>query len=196
MDDSQPTRFSLLIRLKDRRDSRAWEEFADIYSPIVYGYLRRKVLQDADASDVTQEVFRTVSRSIGGFTCERQLGSFRGWLMSVVRSRMNDFLARTHRQVAGSGDTQMHRSLEEQPAEDSDLEAWNRDYQKSVFDWAAGRVRERFQEATWRAFWLTAIEGKDGKEVADTLGMTPGAVYVAKCRVLAQIRKRIQEVEQ
>ena len=33
MDDSQATRFSLLVRLRDMRDAEAWFEFVEIYTP-------------------------------------------------------------------------------------------------------------------------------------------------------------------
>jgi len=74
MDDSEPTRFSLLARLKDEDDGQAWGEFLEIYTPVVYGFARKCGLQDADASDVTQDVFGSVFRSIGGFQCNRGKG--------------------------------------------------------------------------------------------------------------------------
>jgi RNA polymerase sigma-70 factor (ECF subfamily) len=44
---------------------------------------------------------------------------------------------------------------------------------------------------TWRAFWKVAVEGRTPAEVAAELGMTPGAVRVAKCRVLARLRAEL-----
>ncbi len=87
MNDPHATRMTLIARLKDREDGRAWKEFVEIYMPVVYGLVVRSGLQDADASDVTQEVFRSIARSIDGFQCERSKGSFRGWLMTVTRKR-------------------------------------------------------------------------------------------------------------
>jgi RNA polymerase sigma-70 factor (ECF subfamily) len=116
--------------------------------------------------------------------------------MTVVRSRLCDFLSRNGRHVPGTGDTQAHRALEEYAADQTDQEAWEREYQKSLFDWAVRQIRGRFQESTWQAFWQTAVRGREGTEVAEALGMTPGAVYVAKCRVLAQLKRRIREMDE
>ena len=196
MDDSQATRFSLLVRLRDGQDAQAWSEFVDIYSPVVYGFARRCGLQDADAADVAQEVFRTVARSIKGFECDRRRGSFRGWLMSVVRSRLNDFWAAGQRQAAGSGDTGVQRQLEAQPCAEDDRNVWEQEYQKSVFAWAAEHVRECVQPSTWQAFWQSSVEGKTTREVAESLEMTEGAVYIAKCRVLARVKEKIAELEE
>ena len=86
MDDPQPTRFSLLVRLRNAGDGRAWGEFVEIYTPVVYGFARKRGLQDADVSDVTQDVFRTVFRSISKFQCSREKGSFRAWLKAEKRA--------------------------------------------------------------------------------------------------------------
>src|SRR5581483_3188670 len=64
---SQSTRPSLLMRLRDAGDAGAWATFVDVYTPLVYGYLRRRGLQDADAADVAQEVMTEVARSIRAF---------------------------------------------------------------------------------------------------------------------------------
>lgn len=196
MDDSQITRLSLLVRIKDLSDTQAWSEFAEIYTPVLYGFLRRRGLQDADAADVTQEVFRSVARSIKGFDCDRQKGSFRGWLLTVARSKLMNFRASRQGQVLGSADTAVQRQLEAQPAAESEDDVWEQEYRRSVFEWAVGQIRGHFQDATWQAFWQTSVEGKSTRDVAEALGMSEGAIYVARCRVLAQIKKKIQEVDE
>jgi RNA polymerase sigma-70 factor (ECF subfamily) len=57
-------------------------------------------------------------------------------------------------------------------------------------------VRVDFEEATWLAFWRTAVEGKSPQEVARQLDMSVGAVYIAKSRVLARLRDQVQQFEQ
>jgi RNA polymerase sigma factor (sigma-70 family) len=196
MDDPQTTRLTLLVRIRDRQDGRAWGEFVEIYSRGVYRFLRRRGLQDADACDVTQDVFRTVARSIDTFDCDPERGSFRGWLMSVVRSRLHDHLDAQRRQVAGTGETATLQCLAAQPSPEGEEAAFEDEYRRSLFDWAAGQLRPQFREATWQAFWQTSVEGRPTKEVADSLGMSEGAVYIAKCRVLNELRKKIHEAEE
>ena len=196
MNESQLTRPSLLIRVRDARDGPTWLQFVQIYSPLVYRYARRRGLQDSDAADVTQDVLQTVARTIGRFDYDRQKGTFRSWLMSVARTRLCDFVDRRGRQVSGSGDTRFQKTLEQQPAGDDEADRWERDYRKCLFDWAAEQVRGEFQDSTWQAFWQTNIDGKDTKEVARSLGMTVGAVYIARSRVLARLKKQIEQVKE
>jgi RNA polymerase sigma factor (sigma-70 family) len=194
MNDSQMTRSSLLVRLREAQDGEAWTQFVEIYSPFLYQYLRRRGLQDADAADVAQEVLRTVVRSVGGFEHGRRAGSFRAWLISIARSRLSDFAAQQKHQVSGSGDTTAMETLNQQPAPD-DEELLEQEYQECLFQWATDKVRGEFQESTWQAFWQTYVEGRSCKEVARHLQMTVKAVYVARSRALSRLKSKVRQVE-
>ena len=61
MTPSPQTRPSLLVRLKDAADHEAWRQLVELYAPLVYRFVRRRGLQDADAADLTQEVLRAVA---------------------------------------------------------------------------------------------------------------------------------------
>ena len=87
-----------------------------------------------------------------------------------------------------------HHLLDEQPARE-ETEQWEREYEQRLFDWAAEQVRGSFQESTWRAFWLTAVDGRGATETATALGISVGAVYIAKSRVLARLREEIKRVQ-
>jgi RNA polymerase sigma factor (sigma-70 family) len=195
MADSAATRPSLLARIRDRQDRQAWAEFVEIYAPMVYGFAQKQGLQDADAADLTQEVLRAVAGSAHRFVYEPGRGSFRGYLFTIVRNELRDFAAARRRHGTGSGDTDVQRRLEQHPAADSDEEAvWDREYERQLFTWATDQVRRDFQEATWEAFWLTAMHGKSGKEVAEVLGMTTAAVYLAKRRVMTRIKEQVLQL--
>ena len=57
-------------------------------------------------------------------------------------------------------------------------------------------IRGEFQDTTWRAFFMTAVEAKNPREVAAALNLSPGAVYVAKSRVLARLRQEVQQMQE
>ncbi len=52
-------------------------------------------------------------------------------------------------------------------------------------------IRGEFAERTWQAFWRTVVDEQQAADVAKDLGMTPGAVRVAKCRVLQRLREAL-----
>ncbi len=196
MRDSPTTRPSLLARISDPRDERAWAEFLEIYTPLVRRLARHGGLQDADADDLAQDVFRAVASAAERWDPDPASGSFRGWLFQIARNLMINLLAAQRRHPRGSGDTDVGRLLAEQPApDDGESARFDAEYRRQLFRWAADQVRPEFRETTWQAFWRSAVEGQKPKDVADALGMTAGAVYVSRNRVLARIRRTIERVE-
>ena len=64
MGTAPTTRPSLLVRIRDAGDKEAWRRFVEVYAPLVYGFARRRGLQDADAADVTQDVCQAVAAAV------------------------------------------------------------------------------------------------------------------------------------
>jgi RNA polymerase sigma-70 factor (ECF subfamily) len=193
MEESPATRRSLIVKLRDPADSAAWSEFVSIYEPLVYRLARHKGLQDADARDVCQEVFQAVARAIDRWEPGR--GSFRGWLSRIARNLLINFLTRRQHQSQGSGATSVQELLEAQPALDSSATAlFEAEYERCLFRWAAEEIRSEFTPATWQAFWHTAVDDRSPSEVATDLGISVGAVYIARSRVLSRLRRRIEQV--
>ena len=182
------TRPSLLIRMRDTADQAAWNEFVEVYAPLIHHFTRKKGLQEADAADVTQDVLRQVANSIGRFQYAPGRGTFRGWLFTVTRNRILNFFTRDARVAAGSGDTAVRQMLEQQPASEAEQAEWDREAEKHLFACAVERVRPEFRESSWQAFWKTAVENHSATTVADELGVSLGAVYIAKSRVLARLK--------
>lgn len=197
MNDSPATRLSLLVRLREAHDEDAWAQFVELYAPLVYGFARKHGLQDADAADLTQDVLQAVSGGIRRFEYDPHRGSFRGWLFTVVRNKLRNFVAAQKRPGRGSGDADAQQRLQEVPAREEEQTAWwDQEYERRVFAWAAEQVRGHFQESTWQAFWQTAVEGKSGQEAARNLGMTTAAVYLARSRIMARLRSLVREVQE
>jgi RNA polymerase sigma-70 factor (ECF subfamily) len=196
MHEQPTTRPSLLLRLRDPADDRAWIEFTDLYGPLIRRVARRGGLQEADAADLGQEVFRAVAGAIGRYDLDRARGSFRGWLLRIARNLLLNLLAARRRHPAAGGGTEALARLEALPdpsAEDST--AFEAEYRRRTFEWAAEQVRGDFRRATWQAFWRTAVGGEEPSAVAADLGLSLGAVYVARTRVLARIRSKVEELE-
>jgi RNA polymerase sigma-70 factor (ECF subfamily) len=194
------TRVTLLVRLRDGRDADAWREFFDLYGPVVYRFARNRGLQDADAADLMQDVLRSVARNAAKMEYDPKRGTFRGWLYTVTRNKIYNFLNGQRIRPKASGDDDARERLEALPAreEDGPDADWEREYQKRLTDRAMELVKGEFQFATWQAFWGTAVDGKPASEVGASLKMSAGAVYVAKSRVLARLRdevKRMMEEE-
>jgi RNA polymerase sigma-70 factor (ECF subfamily) len=192
MRDQPETHPSLLVRLRERTDDDAWSQFVAVYTPVIYQFLRQRGLQDADASDLTQDVLAAVVGAIRDFHYSTGRGSFRGWLFTIVQNRLRNFRRDAPRRVRGTGDTSAQTRLNEQPDVDDGQAQWDLLYERRLFHHAADRVRERYQDSTWQAFWRTAVDGRPAGLVAAELGLTPAAVYLARGRVTAGIREQVR----
>lgn len=195
MNESPSTRHSLLVQIRDLHNEEAWSQFVDAYAPLVYRYARRQNLQDADAADLTQDVLRSVVRTAGAFVYDPSRGRFRTWLYTVTRNKVLNYLAAQRNVAKAIADTAAWEQINAVPDLNADDSAeWDRDYERQIFQWACERVKGQFREASWRAFWLTAVDGRSPPEVAEELGMTVGAVYIAKSRVLAAMKVEVENL--
>lgn len=194
--DSPQTRASLLVQIRDGANQGAWQEFLRLYGPVVYGFARRRGLQDADAADLLQDVMRSVASTIGRLDYDRNRGTFRGWLFTVTRNKVFNFLSAKRGRPQGAGGTTPNRMLQSHPDASDGSEVWEAEYQRRLAAIAMERVRNEFQESTWRAFWLVAVDGLPAAEVARQLGLSSGAVYVAKSRVLARLKEEVQTIRE
>ena len=192
-EDDLKTRQTLLLRIRDEGDERAWAEFMDLYAAFVFNYCRKQGLQTVDTEDVVQEVFRTVAKSIRGFDYDPSQGTFRAWLFRVVRSKLANHFNKKKRQPTTPGETQLEYLADsESEASASEAQDWELEYKRRVFQWASERVQSEFKENTWRAFWMSAVEEKAPAKIAAELGISTGAVYISKSRVVARLRKEVE----
>jgi RNA polymerase sigma factor (sigma-70 family) len=196
MDAAPSTRYSLLVRIQDPRNHAAWAEFVAIYEPLVYRLARSRGLQDADARDLCQEVFRAVAGAAHRWTPDPERGTFRGWLFRIAKNLTVNSLRHQQRHARASGDSDVRRLLDIQPdlhGEEHDDEL-NTEYRRNLFQIAAQSIERDFAPTTWQAFWQTAVLSREVAPVAAELGLSPGAVYIARSRVLARLRQRVGEL--
>ena len=189
------TRVTLLGRLiAAPNDPAAWSEFTEWYGRKIYVWCRAWGLQEADAQDVSQEVFLIVSVRMHSFRYDPQ-GSFRAWLKTVTLNAWRDYLARQRKPGRGSGcDSAMERLAAIEARDDLSrrlAEAFDEELLKE----AAARIRLRVEPRTWEAFHLLAIEGQSGAEVAKRLDMKVATVFVARCKVQRRLREEVSRLE-
>jgi RNA polymerase sigma factor (sigma-70 family) len=194
------TRASLMLRLRDPKDQQAWAQFITMYEPLVLRMLRQRGFQEADARDVTQQVVVAVTQAVDDWRPDGREASFRRWLFAIARKLALKFIQRGARTRGpsrrGVGGSDMLNILKALPEPDHrSIVAFDEEYRNEIFDRAAERARGEFRESTWQAFWRTCVLNEPITDVADSLGMTAGSVYVARSRVISRLRQIVEQSE-
>lgn len=180
--DSTPA--SLLYRLREPSDQEAWRRFVNIYTPLLYHWVQGWGSQAQDASDIIQEVFIVLLQSLPKFVYNPQR-SFRAWLHTVVRTKWCDWQRRRGRVVTENSGLSGVETLPDWAVRE---EAEFRSY---VIARTLQLLEGEFGAKTISAFRATAIEQRVARDVAQELGLTENAVYLARGRVMRRLREEL-----
>lgn len=183
------TSCSLLSRAR-LQDDDAWRRLVELYSPLVFHWCRQSGFDSHSAADILQETFQSVYKSLGTFDRVRE-GSFRSWLWTIVRNKLRD--AARKADPTGEGGSSAQQRWQEL-AEPSDGSSTVHDH--GFLHRALETVRGDFQEKSWQAFLAVVIEQRPAREVAAELGLSLGAVYQARARVLRRLNEELGDLEE
>jgi len=180
------TSVSLLERLRQPSDPKAWDHFVSLYTPLIYAWGRRAGLREDDAADLVQEVFVKLVNVLPTFQYNALKG-FRGWLRTVTLNTWRD-----HCKRRGNRPLTVNEPALAAAAVPDGLEAfWDAEYSQHLVSRAIALMQADFQPATWKAFWEQVVMGRPARAVASELGISPGAAYAAKFRVLDRLREEL-----
>ena len=180
------TPISLLERLRQPGERQAWQRFTELYTPLMYYWARRLGMQPSDAADLVQDVFAILIQKLPEFAYDRRK-SFRSWLRTVMFNKWRD---------------QQRRAEPPQQADDAtfaelagpDNADWvgEEEYRQNLIRRALQIMQADFQPTTWKSCWEHVVSDRSAAEVAAELGISVGAVYVAKSRVLSRLRQELE----
>ncbi len=195
MTEFPETRDSLLAQVCSPSNREAWDQFVQIYRPVIYRLARNRGFQDDDAQDLAQQVLISVASAIGTWEKSSASVRFRHWLRKVARNAIVNALSRRpHDRAVGGSSAQLLFADQPGDTPQSDLEI-ELEYRRELYLKAALQVRVEVEPDTWRAFELTVIEGTGMDEAALKLKKSIGAIYVARSRVMQRLRETIKGLE-
>lgn len=193
MHDWPETCESLILRVKNSQDAVAWDQFLATYRPVVHRLARNRGLQPADAEDLAQRIFMSVSTAVQNWEPRAGGPRFRNWLGKIVRNAIINTLTRA-KPDRGSGSSSVHTRLHEEAANSGVSEALGIEGRIEAVRWAAREIEPEFTAATWAMFYETAIAGSKAVDVAKSFNRSVGAVYIARCRVMQRIKEKLAEI--
>ena len=179
----ESTHPSLLHRLRDSSDERAWRSFHTTYGDFILRYALKRGLDLPAAEDVRQNVLIALMRTFPNFEYRRERGRFRAYLAATVRHAVSK--QRT-RQVRPAEVPLMDEALPAD-ADAADDPIWDE-------EWMAHHVRAAFAalhdvlEPRSLMVFSRLLNGEKPQAIAADTDMNVDAIYKIKQRV----RERMQ----
>jgi RNA polymerase sigma-70 factor (ECF subfamily) len=197
-DELLPTRASLLSRLKDWNDGDSWQDFFDTYWKLIYLTARKAGLDHADAEEIVQETFLSVSKAIREFHYDRDRGSFKAWLRNATVWRISDYLRRRAKnEILVSGlelSACDEKAIEDCPSSDDLSSDWDAGWEDGLEHLAVLRIKKRAAAKQFQVFDLAVIRQWTPERIAKTLHVSRAYIYLAKHRISRQIRSEIEKL--
>ena len=194
MSDQYNTRETLLQRLKDQHDESSWEEFVQFYQRYIYAIILNMHLPHHDCEDLVQMVLLKAWKNLPKFQYDPGKGKFRGWITTVTKNTVKDFLAKSsrRRRIVDEGKKlpQYQQSVEF-PEIDKIAE---REWQNYLSRLAWEHVEPTLAPKV-KASFLMLLEGKAVRAIAEELGLAENSVYQYKSRVQKLLYKEVHRLE-
>ncbi len=172
--------------MRQSDDNEAWDRFVRIYTPLLIEWAQGIGLAANDVDDLVQDVLTVLLRELPNFEYDSDK-SFRAWLRTIATNRGRDFLRRRNR-----GARAVEAGILDNQSPDNHDSFAEAEYAQHIVGRALELMQAEFAESTWRACWECVFNDRAAADVADQLGITVNAVYVAKSRVLRRLRQELK----
>lgn len=194
-----PTRASLLARIKNLEDHESWQDFFDTYWKLIHGVSLKRGLTPTEAQDVVQETMCAAMKHMPNFNYDRTIGTFKAWLLTMARWRINDQFRKRAPMKNASGGAQVdnHEALNNVPDETIDYEAlWKQEWEQALLDAAIVKTRRKVDPQKFQIFDLLIKERLSPVQVAEEFQMSVSNVYLVKHRVTEEIKLEVERLKQ
>lgn len=190
------TTTTVLHDLRDLANESAWERFATRFRAPVIGFGKRMGLREADAEDLAQETLFAFAKKYREGAYDPAKGRLHDWLFGIAYRqglKIRERLARAEAQSPTQNATESFWS--QLPTKQEATATWSEEWARAVLTECLQQARCEFEAATIQAFEMFALAGRPATEVAEQLGITRNAVFIAKHRVLKRLRELQESYE-
>ena len=178
------TRQTLLLKLKNQRDDKAWNDFYETYYRYIRAILWNMNMKEYDANDILQSVMLKIWNKLPEFDYESSKGRFRNWISIVTANTAKNYMRSENRLYnCLNGDKSAwlddYKSTTLPPEIE---EISSREWEKFVSKLAWENVSAGLSEKVKGAFELL-LKGESTKTIAQKLEINENTVIVYKNRV-------------
>ena len=195
--DFEPTRVTLLERLRTGKDQTAWLEFESTYRAFILSLILRMGIPNADAEDISQTVLTKVWQKIEDFEYNRNRGKFHNWLAAMTRNTVKDFFRTKKNFITGRDAVEYQEtydSIEQQVLPDIEKLA-REEWILHITNLAWENIKNDLHENKRSVFKYVSQEIPNA-DIAQKLGISETSVRVYKAEVFEKMRTEINRLNQ
>ena len=195
--DFEPTRVTLLERLRTGKDQTAWLEFESTYRAFIFSLILRMGIPNADAEDISQTVLTKVWQKIEDFEYNRNSGKFHNWLAAMTRNTVKDFFRTKKNFITGRDAVEYQEtydSIEQQVLPDIEKLA-REEWILHITNLAWENIKNDLHENKRSVFKYVSQEIPNA-DIAQKLGISETSVRVYKAEVFEKMRTEINRLNQ
>lgn len=187
---------STLLEKVRLADQEAWRRLVLLYGPLVNARCIKAGLQDADAADIAQNVFQSLQRMIGDFRPTKQTGSFRSWLVTIVKNKIRDHFREKEKLPSATGGSDAKRRNEEIPDGTDDGRSDENDVSETqlLLRSAVELILAKCKPQTREIFQRFVLQRQDAASVAADFSVSVNTVHLVKSRILKKVRDEFREL--
>lgn len=187
-----PTRVTLLAKLKKTENHEAWLEFESIYRGFILSLILRMGINAEDAEDISQAVLTKVWQKIEDFEYNQNKGKFHNWLAAMTRNTVKDFFRTKKNFITGRDSVEyqeQYLNIEDQVLPDIENLA-REEWVLHITNLAWDNIKDDIYETKREVFKQVSAETST-KEISKKLGISEASVRVYKAEVFEKMRTEI-----
>lgn len=191
--DPWVTRESLLLKVKEKGDEEAWQEFSDYYLSFVETILKKMNITEDIYNDITQEILLGIWRVFQSKEGFNKDGKFRNWLSSVIYHKAHNY-SKKHKIYITQNET-FDKSENDTEDEDDIQNYIDREWKLFLSNRALEETKKHFRGKAYDVFLLD-LEGKSTEEICQELSLSVHAVYTYRARFKKQLVVEIRQLQE
>ena len=192
-----PTRVTLLAKLKKTENEAAWLEFENTYRGFILSLIVRMGINQEDAEDISQAVLTKVWQKIEDFEYNQNKGKFHNWLAAMTRNTVRDFFRTKKNFITGRDSVEFQEQyldIEKQVLPDIENLA-REEWVLHITNLAWDNIKDDIYETKQDVFRMVSKEIPN-KKIAQKLGISEASVRVYKAEVFEKMRAEINRLNQ
>ena len=194
--DPLHTRHTLLQKICDRHDDKAWEDFVYYYEKYIYLLCRRTNLDHHEAEELVQQVMVKLWKKLPEFKVDKNK-RFRSWICQVTRNTVMDhfrLIQRRENRLQKAYDNEHWAYYREERVADFE-ELAEKEWENYLVNMALQNIKDKVSEKMYNVF-LELQKGKVHKQICEEMGMPLNSIYVYQKRMTSKLKEEIHRLSQ